>query len=179
MCKKVVNKIKFLLVICLCSFAFFQCVYAADKAAVSQSNNDPREVQTRIYSNMSPNKIIKSALNVLQDESFFIESIDSKAGIIIAGREYDTRDEYINIKQEFGCSKLMTGIKRYSISRTEVNVNVSSAGKNSTVIRTTFRKKILNMYDVGIRVRDITDQAFYSKFYSDLGKELEKPVELL
>lgn len=145
--------------------------FAWGKTAPKLTEEQLKVLQTKEFSNKTKEQLIKAAINTLQDKSYFIEQIDSPAGLIIASKEVDTRDKYINVKQEFGCSKKMTGIKRLSIARTEIDVNVNQLSDKSTV-RISYRKKILNMYNVAIRERNIQDQSFYTGFFNGMDKEL-------
>ena len=132
------------------------------------------ELQTRTYNNVDTFVLMKAILNVLQDNYYFVEDADYKLGFIRANREFDTRDKYINIKEEFGCSKKMTGIKRLSVAKTEVNVNITQNEDNTNTVRLSIRKKVLNMYDIEIRVTDVVDKELYNEFFASVDKKLSK-----
>lgn len=162
----------FVMTICLLgSSAFAITTKEKNEIKSKPSAKEIQAYQIHDFHNVDEFTVMKALINTLQDNYYFIEHTDSKIGVILAVKEFDTRDKYIDIKKEFGCSKKMTGIKRYSISRTEVNINVQK-NKNDVKVRTSFRKKILNMYDVEIRVEDITDSSYYEDFY----KKLEQAV---
>lgn len=155
-------------------FATNSCLNAISKEVLPKkpSAEELKTLQIRDYDKNYNLKLMKAILNVLQDDYYFITQADSQIGFIFANKEFDTRDKYIDIKKEFGCSKKMTGIKRYSITRTEADINVTPYPEK-TQVRISFRKKILNMYDMEIRVKDITDKIYYDNFYSKLDKELQ------
>ena len=132
------------------------------------------EIQTRTYNNVDTFVLMKAILNVLQDNYYFIEDADYKLGFIKANREFDTRDKYIDIKQEFGCSKKMAGIKRLSVAKTEVNINISQKEDNTNTVRISIRKKVMNMYDIEIRVTDVVEKELYNEFFASLEKKLNK-----
>ncbi len=180
------NKIFFkrgcLLLIVLVLFSFVSSPgYSSDtkvKGSCTQEQVNLRSLQTRNYPGIPSHALLKASLNVMQDKFYFIEQIDGKSGFFVASREFDTRDKYIKLKDEFGSGKLMSGIKRFSISRTEVDVNVTPLSEKDSTIRVSFRKKILNMYDVAIRVRDVTNQELYDEFYSSLDDEIKRRTRL-
>lgn len=151
-------------------------VFASEKAPKSlperPAKEDLREFQTKKFSTTNQIAIMKAIINVLQDDFFFIEQTDSKIGFILASKEVDTKDPYTNIKETFGCSKKMTGIKRYSFARTEANINVTLSEKETSV-RVSFRKKVLNMYDVEIKIKDVFTEEDYSNFFKKVETELK------
>ncbi|MDD3236490.1 MAG: hypothetical protein PHV37_00150 [Candidatus Gastranaerophilales bacterium] len=159
-------------------FAVYVCSNGVVSAKESEqptlklSASELRTMQERTFETADTFKVMKSILNVLQDEYYFVEQTDSKIGYILAAKEFDTYDPYIDIKETFGCKKLMTGIKRYSVARTEGNYTVTSAG-SKTLVRVRARKKILNMYDVEIKVADLVDKTFYDNFFDKLQVELD------
>lgn len=143
--------------------------------ATAKSNISAQELesmQTKTYNNVPTEKVMKALINVLQDKFYFIENADSKIGFILASREFDTNDKTINIKEEFGARKLMTMIKLYSTSRTEANINVTSMA-NSTKIKISFRRKVINIYNTTRRIQELTEEKYYSGFFSTLDKELK------
>lgn len=155
------------------------CLSSMGENALPQkpSAEELKIIQVKTYNNLSCNKAMKAALNVLQNECYFLEQTDSEAGFVLASREFDAKDKYIDIRNEFECSNKFMGIKRFfpfspSYSRTEASINITTENDKTTV-RTVFRKKLFNLYDATIKVKDITDNAIYSKFYSELDEELQ------
>ncbi len=141
------------------------------------TNLDLKELQVRTYPNINTETMLKTVINVLQDDYFFIENADSKIGYILASREFDTKNPNIKISDEFGCPKLITYIKRYSTARTEATISISSLGKGSSV-RLNIRKKVYNIYNVNARVKEITDAKVYNHFFKDLDSELRKQNQI-
>ena len=135
------------------------------------NNKESLIFQQKIYRNTSCNQAMKAIINLLQDNYFFIEDADSRIGFILASREFDNKDENIDIKEEFGCGKLLTIIKRFATSRTEINISLTPVN-NDTCVRLVLRKKIINMYNVCNKVHDIADPEYYNDFFADLDKEL-------
>lgn len=158
-------------------FIFSGAAYAKkDKEPLSQklTATELMAIQTKSYNNVDTYVIMKAILNVLQDNYYFVEDADYKLGFIRANREFDTRDKYINIKEEFGCSKKMAGIKRLSVAKTEANINITPNEDNINIVRINIRKKVMNMYDIEIRVNDVTDKELYNQFFAALDEKLNK-----
>jgi len=131
-------------------------------------------IQTRNYNNVDTFILMKAILNVLQDNYYFVEDADYKLGFIRANREFDTRDKYINVKEEFGCSKKMAGIKRLSVAKTEANINITPNEDNINTVRVNIRKKVMNMYDIEIRVNDVIEKQLYNDFFAALDEKLSR-----
>lgn len=148
-----------------------------EKLPQRPSAEDIKTMQTRTYEKSNCNKIMKATLNILQNDYYFIEKVDSQIGFVLASRDVDTRDKYVDIKKEYGCSTKFLGVKRFfpfspSYAKTEVSTNITAEGENVTV-RISLRKKVFNLYDSAIKAQDITDKEKYEKFYSDLNEELK------
>lgn len=136
------------------------------------TSQELQALQQRTYINVDSDKLMKAIINVLQDNYYFIENADSRIGFILTSKEFDNKDKHINIKDEFGCNKTMTILHRYATARTEADISVTPINKNTNV-RISFRKKVINMYNVGNKVKDILDSEYYADFFSQLDKELK------
>lgn len=154
-----------LLCMMFCNFAYAK----ADKNELT--TNELKALQTKTYNNVSSDKVMKAIINVLQDKCYFIENADTRIGFILAAREFDNTNKSVNVKEEFGCYKLSSKIRRYSTSRTEADINITPSN-NNTIVRIIFRKKIINLYNAGNKVRDLQDPAYYSTFFDSLSEEL-------
>ncbi len=159
------------------AFSFYNIALGKEKEDVIPEKKSINEFQVKTYPKSSNITVMKAVLNILQDDFFFISQADSQLGFIVATKDFDTRDKFIDIQKEFGCSKKMAAIKRYSVSRTEANINVTTLQDN-TEIKVNFRKKILNMYDVEIRVRNIEDKEIYDEFFKKIETELKECSKL-
>ncbi len=156
---------------------FAPSAFCRNNEAIEITPEELIKIQTNCYENLTGLKVMKAAINILQDDFYFIEDSDSQMGFIRATRELDIKDKHINTKQEFGCSKKFFGIKRLfpffpSYARTEANINVTSEN-NKTIVRVTFRKKVFNLYDATIKTREVKDPNYYTNFYSKLDKALK------
>lgn len=170
-------------IICLFMLLLFFLGSFSDAAYAKKNKNslpqkptaqEAMAIQTRSYNNVDTFVLMKAILNVLQDNYYFVEDADYKLGFIKADRQIDTKDKYINIKEEFGCSKKATWIKQYSVAKTELNINVTQNEDNINSVRLSIRKKIVNVYDIEVKVDDIYDKELYDKFFIELNKKLNK-----
>lgn len=154
-----------------------QITFCKTQKAQNPTPEELESIQTTYYTKIPSLKVMKAVLNVLQDDSYFIEASDSQLGFIGATREFDIKDKNINIKQEFGCSKKFFGIKKLfpfapSYAKTEANINVTGNDEKTTV-RVNFRKKVFNLYDATINTKEVVDKNYYTDFYSKLNSELQ------
>lgn len=70
------------------SLNFFLPVYAAKKAVIAKSQLEVREMQTHVYDTSDGNRVMKAAINTLQDEGYTILNIEDELGYISAKKEF-------------------------------------------------------------------------------------------
>lgn len=70
------------------SINFFLPVYAAKKAVIAKSQLEVREMQTHVYDTSDGNRVMKAAINTLQDEGYTILNIEDELGYISAKKEF-------------------------------------------------------------------------------------------
>ena len=103
-----------------------------------------REFQTRTYENQKGQSIhvMKSVIDVLQDEGFIIKNADRELGFITASKEVDIEDPWVSAFAHFGAG---TGAPpRYRKNAiTECSVNITEFGKEVKV-RAVFQRKVLD-----------------------------------
>jgi len=162
-------------------FLHFGCVAAVGLAAsaiggaVAASkvkNKEPeksqleiREIQTRQYDNRDTKVVMKTMLNVLQDDGFIVTEANSDLGFLTASKEVDVQSKEAAF---WGTFFKTTWDKN---SRVEVTVNVSEFGKQ-TRVRVNFQSKVYNSAGQVSGVEQIYDPKFYQEFFVKVDKGL-------
>ena len=92
--KKILSAI-FILVISGCLLPSFA---KKDEQAVitPQTQLQKRQYQTKQYSNVKKDVLMKAMLNVLQDEGFIVNNANPTLGFISGDKEFSTNDKSIN-----------------------------------------------------------------------------------
>lgn len=67
----------------------FLPVYAAKKSVIAKSQLEVREMQTHIYNTPDAHKVMKAAINTLQDQGYTILNVEDELGYIHAKREFN------------------------------------------------------------------------------------------
>ena len=163
--KKILSAI-FILVISGCLLPSFA---KKDEQAVitPQTQLQKRQYQTKQYSNVKKDVLMKAMLNVLQDEGFIVNNDNLILGFICGAIEFSTNDKSINFEQEFGAKKTMGAI----VAVVEATANVSEFGKE-TRVRINFKRKQLNTYGNAMKIDEVTDETYYQQFFSIVDKAI-------
>lgn len=138
---------------------------------------EKRNFQTRTYKTLNQNTILKSILNVLQDEGYIVYNVNSLLGFAYAVKDFDTTDPNIDISKEFGLSKSRLNYNGVKVATLESSVNVTQYGETIRV-RINFKRKLLNEYGNAQFIDDVSDAEFYDEFYSKLDKAIALHKEL-
>lgn len=159
---------KFVSILLIFIFAFnFSLPACAKKIKVAKSQLEVREIQTHVYDTSDTNRVLKAAINTLQDEGYTILNIEDELGYIQAKKEF--KDVRIDKKRMTGygfllayyiaCTALSFGIDAPFIAdaivkinnekspRTIVvdsNVNIEPYGKKTRVRYTLVEKELEN-----------------------------------
>lgn len=144
---------------------------AAQAPAVQKTQMEIREFQTKSYDTTDFKMVMKSAMNVLQDDGYIIKQANLDLGLLTARKEVDTTDKTMAF-----LSALSAGLDgRQNDARYEKNtvidasVNISSFGETVRV-RANFNKKKLNNRNETMSVEQVADQQFYQNFFSKVDK---------
>lgn len=176
------------------------CAMAKKVKPLSQLER--REVETRFYDTSDSAKVMKAAINTLQDSGFVIQEIEPELGYLRARKIYKHR--YINkgrlSKQSFLLA-LFTAYTVFSYGTTayymvdptrqisneihqktvvvDSNVNVENFGKNKTKVRFVLVQKVLLNADgysyvksAPTRILRVYDQKVYQEFFKQLDKSI-------
>jgi len=135
-----------------------------------------REFQTRIFDTNDIKLVMKTMINVLQDDGFIVKNAVLDLGLLSAEKSVD-----IENKTEAFLSALAAGLaagqgKYYDArwkkaSFIECTANVSEYGKQAR-IRVNFQTKILDNKGGIIKVKQIDDEKYYQDFFSKVDKGL-------
>lgn len=141
--------------------------FAANDVITSQTQLQKRQYQTRQYSNINKNTVMKAMLNVLQDQGFIVNNANPLLGFISGSKEFSTNDKTINFREEYGAKKEWGAV----VAVVEVTANVSDFG-DETRVRVNFKRKLLNEYGNAIRINEVTQEDYYQNFFSRVDKAI-------
>lgn len=141
-----------------------------------------REFQTRTYNSIDKESVMKSMLNVYQDEGFIVYNVNSLLGFIYGAKDFDISDSDTDISKEFGLTKSRLNFNGVNVATVESTANFTQYGQDLKV-RVTFRRKLLNTYGTAQFIDDINDAEYYQEFFDKLDSALslqkqEKTVKL-
>lgn len=159
-----------------------------------------REIQTRTFNTANTNQVFKAAINILQDNGFIIQNIESDLGFILAQKEnkekrtdkgtvaaYSTALALQTVSAFLGGSS--SGItdsgqhlQNELTERTVVtlaNINIEPFGKKQTRVRVTFIERELQNADgysyiksAPRKINRITSPEIYTEFFRQLDKSI-------
>jgi hypothetical protein len=161
---------------------FVGCV-PTDGPEPEKTQLEIREFQTRTFEGGSFRSVMKSILDVLQDEGFMVKNASLDLGFVAA-----TKDIGINSRppvmpsSEFGFG-FSTG--RFGMNNRiprerpayptheciEATINVSEFGEQIRV-RASFQSKVFDSNDAVMRVKQIASEEFYQDFFLKVDKGL-------
>jgi len=144
---------------------------AAQTPEVVQTQLEIREFQTKSYETTDFKMVMKSAMNVLQDDGYIIQQANLDLGLLTARKNVDTTDKTSAFLS--GLSAALNGApnnSRYEKSTViDASVNISAYGE-SVRVRANFNKKKLNNKEETMSVEQVADQEFYQTFFAKVDK---------
>ena len=182
-------------------FAFStNCVFARKVKSLSQLER--REVETHFYETSDTSRVMKAAINTLQDSGFVVHEIEPELGYLRAQKTYKKR--FINKGRLAGQSFMLALSAAYTVFSygsaagymidptrkisnelhdktvvVDTNVNVEPFGKNKTKVRIVFSQKVLLNADgysyvkaAPTRVMKVFQPEVYQEFFAQLDKSL-------
>ena len=176
------------------------CVFAKKYKSLSQLER--REIETHFYNTPDSQKVMKAAINTLQDSGFVIQEIEPEIGYLRARKTY--KKKFINKGRLAAQSTILAaytaltvfswGTTAYSLSDpamkvsnelhdktivVESNVNVEPFGKNKTKVRFVLVQKVLLNADgysyvksAPIRILRVYNPKIYQEFFAQLDKSI-------
>ncbi len=152
-------------------------VISTSQQSTQATQTQIREFQTRYFDTNDVKLIMKSVLNVLQDDGFIVKNVVVDIGLLTGSKEVDmtrsknsnNNDFWVNLIQGLSKSNSSDRTTFNKIQQIEVSVNVSEYGKQSKV-RANFQAKILDNLGNTVEVKAIDDMKFYQEFFSKVDK---------
>lgn len=138
-----------------------------------------RAIQTRDYEGLDQKSIIKTVLNVLQDEGFIVQYGDIELGLLNASKILVENDR-TNFAGQFVGSLGNTNAFPNAVSTIEATANISEFGKR-TKVRMNFQRKVVGEIpsffgnsnnERIVDVNQINDPKFYQEFFVKVDKGL-------
>ncbi len=171
------KKILAILLILCCSLPAVAKKRQNEEIITPVTQLEKRQFQTKSYPAKDNIFVMKSILNVLQDEGFIVYNVNSLLGYIYGVKDFDTSDPNVDISQEFGVTKSRLNYNGVKVATLEVSVNVTQYGEQARV-RTNFKRKLLNEYGNAQMIDDIEDSQYYADFYTkvDNAVALQKQI---
>lgn len=140
------------------------CVPAVTKPPKTQL--EIREFQTRTYETNDSRMVMKSLLNVLQDDGYITKNADAELGFLSAVKEIDVESKgEALILTLFGGKEARW--KKNSII--ECSCNVGEFGK-LTRVRVNFQLKVMDNKGAVMQVETMEDAKFYQEFFAKVDK---------
>jgi len=158
--------VRCLFILALTCTLVYGCASATGVTEVPKTQLEIREYQTREYDTKDVKMVMKSLLNVLQDDGFIVKNASVDLGLISATKEINVEN-----KTEAIILGLLGGQnaswKKNSII--ECSGNVSEHG-NVTRVRINFQAKTLDNRGIVINVGQITEPIYYHDFFTKVDK---------
>jgi hypothetical protein len=158
--------VRCLFILALTCTLVYGCASATGVTELPKTQLEIREYQTREYDTKDVKMVMKSLLNVLQDDGFIVKNASVDLGLISATKEINVEN-----KTEAIILGLLGGQnaswKKNSII--ECSGNVSEHG-NVTRVRINFQAKTLDNRGNVINVGQITEPVYYHDFFTKVDK---------
>jgi hypothetical protein len=146
------------------SILIFGCVPATTTPQKTQL--EVREFQTRTYETNDSKMVMKSLLNVLQDDGYIVKNANVDLGLLSATKDIDV----MNKGEAFLLTFLAGDKARYKKhSMIECSCNVGEFGK-LTRVRVNFQIKTMDNKGAVMKVETIEDAKFYQEFFAKVDK---------
>lgn len=152
---------------CICGIMLTGCVYSpSDEGPITQLQT--REMQTRDFDTTNIKLVMKSMMNVLQDEGFIIKNAVVDLGLLSAEKNIDVE----NTGKAILATILVGPNARWSKQQIlEASANVSEFG-SMTRIRINFQTKTIDNFGCPQDVITLKDPLYYQKFFDKVSKSI-------
>ncbi|ARN84338.1 hypothetical protein [Candidatus Nucleicultrix amoebiphila] len=155
-----------LFLVSVAALALVGCSQTSDKISLEKSQMQIREFQTRSYDTADAKAVMKTVLDVLQDDGYIVKNAVPDLGLLTATKEDDLEESGEAFWKTFWMGHHATWKKHAII---EASCNVSSHN-NQSKVRANFVVKVMDNKGGTVEVKQIDDQAFYQKFFSKVDK---------
>ena len=125
-----------------------------------------RAFQTRNFETSDEKAVLKSLVNVLQDDGFIIKEANVELGLLSATKEIDVE----NTGEALVASIFLGNSARWAKNSIyEVTANVTNRG-DACRVRVTFQMKKMNNKGEVMEVKQIQSQKYYQNFFAKVHK---------
>lgn len=125
-----------------------------------------REIQTREFDTPNTKLVLKSMMNVLQDEGFIIKNVVPEVGLLSAEKNVDVEDK----TTVFLLRLLGDPNSRWNKhDLVEASANVSEFG-SKTRVRINFQTKTLDNFGCPTVIKSINNAEYYTLFFEKVSK---------
>jgi hypothetical protein len=150
--------------IIITSLIIFGCATAP--ATPPKTQLEIREFQTRDYDTSDVKMVMKSLLNVLQDDNYIVKNANVELGLLSASKEVDVESKGTAVMLTLLAGQNARWRKNSTI---ECSGNVTEMGKVCKV-RVNFQIKTLDNKGGVVDVKTIEDPIFYQTFFAKVDK---------
>lgn len=125
-----------------------------------------REIQSRDFDTSDAKLVMKSMMNVLQDEGFIIKNAVLDLGLLSAEKNVNVENACVVLMKRFLAEKNARWDKHQVL---EASANVSEFG-DKTRVRMTFQTKTIDNFGCPKEVETISDPVYYQQFFEKVSK---------
>lgn len=144
------------------------CTLSNDDSPPPKTQLEIRQFQTKNFDADSVQVVMKSMLNVLQDEGYVVKNVALDLGFLSANKDEDVERG----SRRFWSQLANGGEARWTKNeRIEATINVTQFGPQIRV-RTNFQKKIFDNTGAMVSVKQMVDENFYQDFFSKVSKSI-------
>ena len=127
-----------------------------------------RQLETREFETKDSKLVMKSMMNVLQDEGFVIKNAVMDLGLLSAEKNLDIEDR----GQAFLATMFAGANARWSKEQSlEASANVTEFG-DTVRVRITFQAKTIDNFGRPVSVTKVTNPTFYQEFFDKVNKSV-------
>ena len=127
-----------------------------------------RQLETRDFETKDSKLVMKSMMNVLQDEGFVIKNAVMDLGLLSAEKNVDVEDKGLAFLATVFAGEQARWSKQQSL---EASANVSEFG-DKVRVRITFQAKTIDNFGHPVSVAKVMNQAFYQEFFEKVSKSV-------
>lgn len=159
------NHLMLLSIACVVSVMMSGCVRTPAEDPIA-TQLQTREIQTRDFDTNDTKMVMKSMMNVLQDEGFIIKNAVMDLGLLSAEKNID-----IENKMHAFAAAIFIGpqARLNKLQILEASANVSEFGPK-TRVRINFQTKTMDNFGCPKDVITIKDPSYYQIFFDKVGK---------
>lgn len=159
------NHLMLLSMACVVSMMMSGCVHTSSEDPIA-TQLQTREIQSRDFDTNNVKMVMKSMMNVLQDEGFIIKNAVMDLGLLSAEKNINVE----NKAQAIAATIFLGSEARWSKHQIlEASANVSEFG-SKTRVRINFQTKTIDNFGCPKDVMTIKDPLCYQVFFDKVGK---------